>query len=759
MRKIIGIVTAGIIMVFLLSSLASAGNIVFANAKDRSDPQTKWSGIEITVKGNYTIINVTKSATSSCDFMQIFNSAGEPIPGANGTFTQRGATTAPLTVPLDINTSDSTIYVTCGDDNHAAHTLHYSDHGSANPDSQPELTRIGHVTFNYDTNVKATGNDDEYNINEIGLDNQSGASIPDDIINLSETMPLNLSEQQQEAIQLNLTVNSSANFNCTSYVDGKLNKTTLHLAGTNVFVNHTENYFYGEHYYHFFCNTNESSNETTSNLSFVRGKSVRFKSYGLDQNNSILNFSIQIDGTLLNTTTGQINTILIPSNYSINWTNNQTYFNVSNISVEATTETDNISVIGLFNFNFTMRASHTNGLINPNCTLNTTGYSRNSNVFMFNIYNLDLDLNTMTCELFGFRNKTLHLNDETPNSTNFTMDPAQLVLYFSQATNGTIVWNEGGVNFSGTSFIIEQDNISIGYVQVIFNDNKQVFSYYNDNNTHITQNLTIIEPDLAKPVKVTSDGSFLVGASVSAYALDNNTWKLVFSQFTDEEGEAIMLLDDTNIYKFIAQKDGYVPTEVVVYVEPSNVETLIIELDATSSSGNQHIFKNTCGNVVTEPSNCTIGIVTWRASNSIVFNVTQYGTTTEYTSSDSNSYELTVPIYNGSMNFTTRIWIDDTLERTYNITYEDYTTRDVQITFNKTNIDLTNTNKMMFALLITITTVIIGVWTENKWKGWGILGSAVFLGLMGTYYWIFWVPATLVGIYLIIRTIAGKFTK
>lgn len=108
--------------------------------------------------------------------------------------------------------------------------------------------------------------------NEIlNIYNDNFSATPTDAINLSASKPVNGAYFNTNLINLNLTVNSTYNFNCSLYINSTLNETTTHTAGNDVFVNYSKNFSDGTYNFYVYCVqfNDTTQNETTSTNNFI----------------------------------------------------------------------------------------------------------------------------------------------------------------------------------------------------------------------------------------------------------------------------------------------------------------------------------------------------------------------------------------------------------------------------------------------------------------------------------------------------------
>jgi len=167
-----------------------------------------------------------------------------------------------------------------------------------------------------------------FNIYEIVID-----VIPSITINFTDPVPNNLDQFKVNAVDINLTFNASRTFNVTLFIDGSPNKTLVNEpAGTNIFVNFTNNYVTGSSYSYGILIEDNSSEETTiSKIFYVDTEIPTIQSsltngtffyntnlegqFNLTDDYLLFSFNASIDGTQVAGATN-LNTVLYRYNYS-----------------------------------------------------------------------------------------------------------------------------------------------------------------------------------------------------------------------------------------------------------------------------------------------------------------------------------------------------------------------------------------------------------------------------------------------------------
>lgn len=188
-------------------------------------------------------------------------------------------------------------------------------------------------------------------------------------------------------------------------------------------------------------------------------------------------------------------------------------------------------------------------------------YNNNNQIYSSDTYSngskigIDLETtyedNTITVIVNGTNNRT----DEI---TYYLTEP-KLNIIFSDNTSGFVAHLGGGYNFTGTSVLLVQGNISTGYVSVLFNGNKQMYEYYNDQLTHINETMDIIETDEVLNIRISDKSAGIIeGATVRISRLNSTNYTLIFQGISNEEGVVQLNIIDGEILKVEVLKSGYV---------------------------------------------------------------------------------------------------------------------------------------------------------------------------------------------------------
>lgn len=463
------------------------------------------------------------------------------------------------------------------------------------------------------------------------------------------------------------------------------------------------------------------------------------KSKDIFNNNSIINFTIKIDTYNLSTTNGTITINPNAEAYYVNFSALQ-FHNSNNILLNYTafaTQTKNYTIINLHTAEFNFRNNISNTSINTTCEY--LGFTEIND--KFSTYNQTNT--TMDCYEFGYINRSVDISGNKYNSTIY-MQPVRLMITFSEQTSGYIAW-EGEVNgsngysFNDTSVILGQDEIGIGYVSIVFNSGQQVYEYYNDGNTHINQYLFVQDPDVIQPMKLW-DGIQYITGKIDVYQLNNITFNKIFSIYTNEEGEANVLLESGNVFKFVGTSTGYSSATLIEYIPPTtettNTNIIILELTETTDATQKFTYNNSCANLVEEPTNCIItatsNVNTYNFQFVHMLNWTNI--TTNYADSTSGSIIITANGTN-SNNGTIPIWIyaNGDLINVMKIKYQQLENLDIQIGFAESNrswILANKTNTILFIVISLIVSIIIGALLDQLFEGMGVKAGVLALMLI-----------------------------
>lgn len=368
--------------------------------------------------------------------------------------------------------------------------------------------------------------------------------------------------------------------------------------------------------------TTEALSPTKVNDIFTHGKrlddgqklDITAKDYW--NQSSILNFSAIVNGIPFSTTNGTINT-----NITLNGS-------LSNMTISATGYQDRIVInrpltenylawmwrpINLYIYAYDFLG---NNLIQSTWIWeNHTGTNLTSNPFSRNITNY---INTTITS----RNIRVRISDKTYIHTEFdqiltisnttsnisiNMTPNRLVLNFSDATTGVIMQSDmGNLNFSNSTIVIIQQNLSEGMVNVKFNEISgnftQFYDYYNDYTTNINEDIKLLNYsnwyDYFKVIDKSNspiEGADIRGyfSIVGEYYSNWSEHKLFGRRMTDYEGYTFFNTDYGTILHVTITADGYNPAEVMYQVGDETWDKdnpYLIVLEESDSGVDRNVF-------------------------------------------------------------------------------------------------------------------------------------------------------------------------
>lgn len=358
--------------------------------------------------------------------------------------------------------------------------------------------------------------------------------------------------------------------------------------------------------------------------------------------------------------------------------------------------------------------------INPVCVY---GSYNITSPYTFNTINNVTDLN---CTLNGYSPLVLRINNDTrPQEISTTMNPYAMALYFSHYTDVVVNWMGGGATYLNVSEVLfYHSNVSIGYVDAVFNAGQQLFSYYNNGSIFVNQTLYVMNPDLVQTVKVSDGIEPIEEARVSVYVIDNDTWVMMYSDYTNGLGRVNVMLNDSKAYKFVASADGYTSNEVLQYIEDGSTEIVTIILNSTETEDNMNYYGSTCSLSVGLDSNCTISVISTGITTLFAFNYTIANGSSYYsTVADSQSAEVTMPVTNLTGDVTLRVYINGLLKKTFLFDYVEEEAKEVRVTItdaNQTWIASSNTRRVIFFIMFFILAIVIAGIVETRINGGGI---------------------------------------
>lgn len=605
----------------------------------------------------------------------------------------------------------------------------------------------------------------------------------------------------------NISLTNNTYFNTSSI---QINTTVLN-SSTNGNVNQTYYLYYNNGT--FINSTQYTTNNLNGTLNLTGLLDNTYKIYFYAKNNETnvtsLNYTFTIDVTL------PVINNSIPNNIS-NYQFNGSWFSCSdnnlvscNISINSQNKANgtnfNLTLNGNLSYTITAKDSVNNTqtstgylYVNPNQYFrvinNQTGsylqnytfgnYNSSGEYIIIPLYDLGIGTHTLQFNKTGYlpTNYTFTFNTSSALNTSFNVTPNMLYLKFSSSTTGIIVTEECVLTndcstFNNTQVFIQQYNLSHGYVKVQFNPAsgayQQVFSYYNDNDTYISEGLKIETPNLQQQLKITGSGSPLTSARVCSKSVGTNPmtsltdWVTTYCEYTDAQGYVDLNIIGGNSYKFCVQKDGYTPECVIQYVPTNNADTYIIDLVPTSLNAGYNFIASTCPSLVTNDSSCQLNIITYRPYSEIcVYYTTQTGNGSSC-DSDSISKTYYYTVTNSSTPITFNITLDGETAKMIYHKFQNYSPV-IEISWDtpaprdglsfKDRIT-SNWELMVVTYIIFIfVAVVIGFMAEKYFNGYGIYGAGVWFAVVAIEFPIFWIPAIIIGTYFIVERVMPLFT-
>lgn len=376
---------------------------------------------------------------------------------------------------------------------------------------------------------------------------------------------------------------------------------------------------------------------------------------------------------------------------------------------------------------------------------------------------------TITAESDGYADKETNITVSSWNSTtiNISMDLATISFTFTELTEAwfdteNCVANYDCSEWNSTTIFLNATDLSEGYVTLRFNPDgsenwQQIYSFYNDQQTNINISLMIETVDLTQTIAVSYLGGAVTGARVCAYSLgtdpllNQTNWVATYCEYTDTEGEALLLVNDQNTYKFCAQKEGYQTNCEIYFVAPANTEVFAIEITPTDQESSITWVSTTCPSVYTDTMSCNATLYTYQEFATVCATLYREGAYVNQwcgytTSSQEFTYTLSKLYANYSLNFTLNgdeVWV----------IYHEYVTDDASAAINWEQEDINGetllekiSSSYEYLLVFYALMILIGLgfgWgTEKLFNGYGMYGSAIWFGFLGfTGFYLFWVPA------------------
>lgn len=409
--------------------------------------------------------------------------------------------------------------------------------------------------------------------------------------------------------------------------------------------------------------------------------------------------------------------------------------------------------VNYYTHNVTYKDAFNSSLVlTPSCSFE--GESQSAYEYHFDIHNITA--RNVSCYLLGYNNIVTALNESNFTQQTMTMNPVYLNLTFDALTNVSLTYIGGGLTYSNilnvTTFM---RGLYQGDIQVAFNEGTQIYSFNNDRNTTIEERLHLEVVDFDQPVKVLAGNDEISDTLVTFKKVVGSAMMTTYSAFTDVNGVAHIIINDGNSYEVHAVKEGYEEWSDVVYIPTSNTETLIINLIGESGFTANYIFNTNCPNHIGQAMNCSFYVKSFSLKN-ITFNYT-YGGNNYQAVSQGSEANLTLFMNETLAPLNMTISVNPT--KYYYIEYEGLGARSIQLTFDTATIKDAGIGILgLFYGIILILGVLIMVSVNRmpKMKGFGIIGMAVWFGIIAVWFPIFWFLVIPIGIYFVIKTLWGE---
>lgn len=336
---------------------------------------------------------------------------------------------------------------------------------------------------------------------------------------------------------------------------------------------------------------------------------------------------------------------------------------------------------------------------------------------------------------------------------------ATLNLTFSENQTGEIDYTGGSISFTNKDVLFySMFSFAEGYVYVLFNNQTQMFSFYNDDETFVSEYLYVQSPDLNQQVKVLDGSAEVSNARVTFEKWDEGSLGIVYSIFTDINGLAQVLLKDTQMYKVTVEKEGYEDYVALKYIPPSNAETIIITLIPSGDGVSDDMIHTSCLNIIGTNQTCNFTVWTSTSGNTVGYNYTWAGGNYYVEKTTNSPVTLSLLGTNATCPINVTIYIDGVERKTFTVEYEGLGERSIQLNFDIDEIKDEPDLLFLFYLIAILIGVIFMVSINRipKAQGFGIYGFAgwfVILAVIG--FPIFWFIVVPVLLYLIFRNLWG----
>lgn len=335
---------------------------------------------------------------------------------------------------------------------------------------------------------------------------------------------------------------------------------------------------------------------------------------------------------------------------------------------------------------------------------------------------------------------------------NYTLDTNDLTLTFSGSTNGYVADLDKRMDFTNSTLIVVQQNLSEGRVNVRFGltawrNNTQFYEFNNDFTTTVSDTLQLLDCSIISCRTLSGyframdySGSPLKDVIVRARFTPNstvNTWtdhSLMGQRLTDNEGYTQFYFQDGSEIELTFSKDGYTSIDLLLTLgnddwSKSEAVTVYMEESNTGSDQNawlyiQRSFTNRSldlTGVITAPNRDLVEVTTtYRTSQGLGREVLTESTLDRYsfTLESNTDYSFTT-----TDDITLQVYLDNSLWKTITISYD---TNDKNSLFNFSSLTSTIFNPILFIALI-MACVSIGLIFKNHNAGFitFMIGSAL----------------------------------
>lgn len=493
----------------------------------------------------------------------------------------------------------------------------------------------------------------------------------------------------------------------------------------------------------------------------------------INTENLITNWSLNTGYENISTNNTDLLFFIAQGTYAWDWYNEEQYYNITDVTFQFLEDEPDLSILNLYARNISFYDNQS--LI----TQVTAECLQDSYTYSSYDYHMPKSSSNISCSAFGYNDIEFTPLTSYPDNSTYYFEPTSLAITFTENTDGYIKTLDSVDAFENISTIsFYQRNISEGKVVIEFNPDgsgnfQQLFSYYNDLDTTINEELYVETVDLQQKLKITGETQAIEDARVCAKSGYNNgsttEWMTTYCDFTDSTGEVLIKVNDGNTYLFCVQADDYETKCELHNIPESNQETITINLIATDTTEGQNTYANTCGTVFNQNKACLITVATYRPYHSICVNVTRInslGTTSSIACESDSIAEIFSYDINTNSNYTIGIYLDAELMKTYyHIFGEDDSINQVNYRAGnnngKTIMERIQENKPLLIfmhIIIIILGVLAGFMFDKYFNGYGVYGAGIwFLFVsMGGFY-IFYIPTIMIALYFITEKVLPLF--